>query len=137
MASTEAVVFFNKALAREFDARVKQSGQLASKMRFAGAQWAAMLSDGAWISNGHHANAMARKLAEGLRKIEGIRTLIEPEVNAVFVELAPRIAAALESRGWHFYRFIGENGYRFMCSWRTSEPEVDRLLADFQAAATA
>jgi threonine aldolase len=30
----EAVVFFNVELAREFDYRCKQGGQLASKMRF-------------------------------------------------------------------------------------------------------
>ena len=35
----EAVVFFNPELAREFDYRCKQGGQLASKMRFLSAPW--------------------------------------------------------------------------------------------------
>ena len=64
---TEAVVFFNRTLARDFDRRVKQSGQLDSKMRFAAAQWDAILRDGAWLRHAAHANAMARKLAAGLR----------------------------------------------------------------------
>src|SRR5260370_35294695 len=44
----EAVVFFNAELAREFDYRCKQGGQLASKMRFLSAPWVGMLQDGAW-----------------------------------------------------------------------------------------
>jgi threonine aldolase len=49
---SEAVVFFNRDLAREVEYRVKQSGQLASKMRFAAAQWNAVLRDGTWLRNG-------------------------------------------------------------------------------------
>lgn len=39
----DAVVFFNRELAHEFDYRCKQSGQLASKMRFLSAPWVGML----------------------------------------------------------------------------------------------
>ena len=35
----EAVIFFNRELAQEFDYRCKQAGQLASKMRFLSAPW--------------------------------------------------------------------------------------------------
>lgn len=44
----EAVVFFNKELANEFEFRCKQSGQLASKMRFLSCQWVALLESGGW-----------------------------------------------------------------------------------------
>jgi threonine aldolase len=37
--TSEAVVFFDPALAAEFDYRGKQAGQLASKMRFQSSQW--------------------------------------------------------------------------------------------------
>ena len=57
----------------------------------------------------------------------------EPEANAVFVELAPATVAALATRGWHFYRFIGEHGYRLMCSWATAPEAVDRFAADLRA----
>ena len=43
----EAVVFFNRALAAEFDYRCKQAGQLAPKMRFLAAPWVGALQDGA------------------------------------------------------------------------------------------
>ena len=52
----EAVVFFNTELAKEFDYRCKQAGQLASKMRFLSAPWVGMLQDGAWIQHAAHAN---------------------------------------------------------------------------------
>src|SRR5262249_21234677 len=35
----ELVVFFKRELARDFEYRVKQAGQLGSKMRFVAAQW--------------------------------------------------------------------------------------------------
>ena len=39
LAFGEAVIFFNRELARDFDYRCKQAGQLASKMRFLAAPW--------------------------------------------------------------------------------------------------
>ncbi len=133
MHTTEAVVFFNRPLAHEFNYRVKQGGQLASKMRFAAAQWDAMLRDGAWLKHAGHANAMARKLAAAIRKLPPLRLLVEPEVNGVFVEMPPAVYAALTARGWHFYRFIGENGYRLMCAWDTTEQDVAAFTADLAA----
>jgi len=131
--TTEAIVFFNRELAREFDYRVKQSGQLSSKMRFASAQWAAVLRDGAWLRHGAHANRQAQTLAAGLQAL-GFSLVVPTEANGVFVELPPGIAAALEARGWHFYKFIGEHGYRFMCSWETQGADVAAFLADAKAA---
>jgi len=131
--TTEAVVFFNRELAREFDYRVKQSGQLASKMRFAAAQWAAVLRDGAWLRHGAQANRQARALAEGLTAL-GFKLVAPVEANGVFVELPPALFAALEARGWHFYKFVGEHGYRLMCSWETQDADVAEFLADARAA---
>ncbi len=133
MSTSVAVVFFNRERAREFDARAKQAGQLDSKMRFATAQWCGLLEDGAWLRHAAHANAMARKLGDGLRALPGLKLIAEPEAYGVFVELPPRIAGAVAARGWQFHRFIGEHGHRFMCSWATTPDDVDRLLADFRA----
>lgn len=132
--STEAVVFFDRRRAAEFEYRVKQGGQLASKSRFAAAQWCGLLENGAWLRHAAHANAMARRLAAGLRGVPGAKLLAEPEANGVFVELPPAVVAATQARGWHFYRFIGEHGHRFMCSWATTTGQVDRLLGDLRAA---
>jgi threonine aldolase len=133
MHTTEAVVFFNPEHAREFDYRVKQSGQLASKQRFAAAQWTGMLETGAWLRHAAHANAMAQRLAAALRPWPQIRFIAEPEANGVFVEMPGAAAEALWARGWHFYRFIGENGFRLMCSWATAPETVDRFAAELRA----
>lgn len=135
MLSCEAVVFFNRDLARDFGYRVKQSGQLASKQRFASAQWVALLRDGVWLRHAAHANAMARRLADGLAALPGVRLLCPVEANGVFVSLSAAQAAGLEARGWQFLKFIGEDGYRFMCGWDTTPAAVDALLADFAASA--
>jgi threonine aldolase len=129
MTATEAVVFFNRDLAREFDYRCKQAGQLASKMRFLSAQWVGLLDGGAWLRHAGHANRMTRELAARLRQL-GLKLIAEPEVNALFVELPPSVATALKARGWHFYNFIGAQGYRLMCSWDTRESDLQQLIAD-------
>lgn len=131
--TTEAVVFFNRDLAREFEYRVKQSGQLASKMRFASAQWAAVLRDGSWLRHAAHANHQASRLAAGLRAL-GCTFVAPVEANGIFVELPPAAVTALEARGWHFYKFVGDHGYRLMCSWDTQDAEITAFLADARVA---
>ena len=130
MHSTEAVVFFDPVLAREFEYRVKQGAQLASKQRFASAQWVGMLESGAWLRHAAHANTMAKKLAGALRPIAQLKFIAATEANGVFVEMPAALAEALWARGWHFYRFIGDNGYRFMCSWATTAENIDRLVTE-------
>ena len=65
----EALVFFDKTLASEFDWQNKQAGQLASKMRFLAAPWVGLLKDGAWLRHATHANKMAQRLRRALAKI--------------------------------------------------------------------
>jgi len=128
--TTEAVVFFDPALASEFEYRVKQCGQLASKMRLQTSQWVGVLESGAWLASAAHANAMARRLAAALAGVAAVPLRRPVEANAVFVDLTPEHAQAMAQAGWHFHR-MGEAGYRLMCSWSTSEPEVDQLARDF------
>ncbi|OIQ98831.1 Low specificity L-threonine aldolase [mine drainage metagenome] len=133
MMTTEAVVFFNPKLAHEFDYRCKQAGQLASKMRLHGAQWVGMLRDGAWLRHAAHANTMAARLTSALRELPHLRFQVEPEVNALFVELPKPVADGMHRRGWHFYGFIGASGYRLMCSWATTEDTLRRFILDLKS----
>lgn len=134
MAVGEAVVFFNKTMAREFEYRCKQAGQLASKMRFLSAPWVGMLSDGAWLRHAGHANAMAALLESKLRTIPGAKILFPRQANGVFAELPAPAIEALRERGWLFYTFIGAGGCRFMCTWDTQPADVEALAADIAAA---
>ncbi|MBI5774280.1 MAG: low specificity L-threonine aldolase [Verrucomicrobia bacterium] len=126
----DAVVFFNRELAREFDYRCKQAGQLASKMRFLSAPWVGMLRDGAWLRHAAQANAMAALLGGLLREIPEVKILFPVQANAVFAELPPHVILALRAAGWKFYTFIGQGGCRLMCAWDTTEDDVRRFVAD-------
>lgn len=130
MAVGEAIIFFKKELAHEFAYRCKQSGQLASKMRFLAAPWVGMLESGAWLRNATQANRMAEKLEAGLAEVPGVEFISRRQANSVFVRLHPEVATALRTRGWRFYTFIGAGGARFMCSWDTAESDVAALIND-------
>ncbi len=129
----EAVVFFNRDLAREFEYRCKQAGQLASKMRFLSAGWVGMLKDGAWLRHAAHSNAMAARLDAAISPIPGVKKLFPREANSVFAELPLPAIEKLLAKGWRFYTFIGAGGCRFMCSWDTQAEDVDAFAADVRA----
>jgi threonine aldolase len=128
----EAVVFFNKALAREFDYRCKQAGQLASKMRYLSAPWFGLLKEGALLKHAGHANSCARHLAGTISAISGVKLVHPTEANAVFVQLPEATIAALRDMGWVFYTFIGSGHCRFMCSWATTDADIASLANDIK-----
>ncbi len=128
----ELVVFFEQDLAREFDYRIKQAGQLGSKSRFLAAAWLGLLGNDVWRKNARVANDFAQQLAKRLRDHAKIDIVFPVEANAVFVRFTNEFAAELEKRGWHFYKFIEPDVYRLMCSWATRAEEIDRLLGDIE-----
>ena len=132
MANCEAVVFFNRDLAREFDYRCKQAGQLASKMRFLASGWVGLLENDAWLKHARHANRCATTLASRLEKLTGLRAAYPVEANAIFIPMPKPLLVGLRDRGWVIYNFIGENVVRLMCSWSTTENDIDALLADIE-----
>jgi len=127
----EAVVFFDHGLAEDFEWRVKQAGQLASKMRFISAPWLGLLDGDVWLRNARHANAMAQRLYNQVCDLPGVEVLFPVQANAVFLEIGKGLQDGLRAAGWRFYTFIGEGGCRFMCAWDTQPDTVDRLAADF------
>jgi threonine aldolase len=129
----EAVIFFNKKLAEDFEYRCKQAGQLASKMRFIAAQWYGLLNNNTWINNATHSNECAKYLESKLKQIEGLEILFPREANSVFVKFPKEVVEALHKKGWHFYTFIGVTGARLMCSWNTTEKRIDELTTDIKA----
>lgn len=136
MAVSEAVLFFDRALADGFDYRCKQAGQLASKMRFLSAPWVGMLESGAWLRNARHANTCARRLAEQVVGLPGVSLMFPVQANSVFIHAQPAVLERLRACGWRFYTFIG-GGARFMFAWDADMAEVDRLAADIKACAGA
>lgn len=133
----EAVVFFRRDLSEDFAWRVKQAGQLASKMRFVTAPWLGLLEGGAWLANARHANAMAARLRDRITAVPGVRLMFPVEANAVFAEIPLPLQAALRDKGWRFHAFVGATGCRLMCAWDTMPETIDRFAADLAAAAVA
>jgi threonine aldolase len=134
--SGELVVLFRRELAREFDYRVKQAGQLASKMRFQAAPWRGILAGDVWLRNATNANRAARNLAKRLRDNVGIDVVFPVEANAVFLRMNDETVRGLQARGWRFFKFIEPDVYRLMCSWSVTEKNVDDFVADMQECAT-
>jgi threonine aldolase len=134
MAVGEAVLFFDRALATDFDYRCKQAGQLASKMRFLAAPWVGMLESGAWLTNAQHANHCARYFAERIKEIPNVTADPGVDANAVFLTTSEAILERLRKRGWKFYTFIG-GAARIMFSWDADLKRVDALIADLKECA--
>lgn len=131
MAVGEAILFFDPRLAKDFDYRCKQAGQLASKMRFLAAPWVGMLESGAWLFNAAHGNACAKRLEAQILDIPSVAPLFPVEANAVFLSASPQVLEGLRQRGWRFYTFIGGGG-RFMFAWDADPDRVDALAADIR-----
>ena len=128
----EAVVFFDPADVGDFEYRRKKAGHLISKMRFVSAQLEAYL-DGGWLARAAHANALARRLAEGLQSVEGAVLAHPVEANAVFVSLPDGLVRRLKDGGAQFYLWGppagGRSLVRLVTSFATPEADVERLVA--------
>lgn len=127
----EAVVFFNPELAREFEYRCKQGGQLASKMRFLSAPWVGMLSEGAWLRHARQANAMARRLEKAISTLPQVEIAYPVQSNAVFAKIPANAVQRMHQRGWKFYTgVVTPEESRLMCSWDTTPEDVDAFAKD-------
>ena len=123
----EAIVMFDRSLARRIDNRLKQAGQTASKTRFLSAPLLGLLESNAWDDGAAHANLMAQRLAEGIASRSAFVLAHPVEANAVFVRMPPEAHQRLNALGWACYRF-DDGSVRFVCSWATDEAAVDELL---------
>ncbi|ANB13189.1 threonine aldolase GLY1 [Sugiyamaella lignohabitans] len=131
MALGEAVIFFTKIENEDFDARIKQAGQLASKMRFLTAPWIGMLTNDVWLKNARHSNQCAQYFASKLRDIPEIKIILPVEANAVFASFPPALTEQLHSLHWHFYEII-ESSNRFMFAWDSTTARIDEFVADIR-----
>jgi threonine aldolase len=125
----EAVIFFTPELAEEFQYRRKQMGQLASKMRFAAVQFTALLTDDLWLANARHANAMARRLADGLAAVPGVALTQRVEANAVFATVPADRVADLERGGAFYVWDARRTEIRLVCAFDTTPEDVDQFVA--------
>jgi len=132
----EAVVLMRPEHAADFRFLRKQTLQLASKMRFISAQLEALLGGDLWLRAAGNANRMAGRLGAAIEALDGA-TLAHPvQANGVFAWLPdPAIDGLLETMPgdppFHRWpsseRVEGSSLIRLLCSWDTSEADVDEL----------
>jgi len=131
----EAVCFLTPGLADRFKFERKSGGQLASKMRFIGAQFAAVYGSSTWHELAANANEKAARLAVGARAA-GVELVWEPQANEVFA-LIPTASVPVLQAVTDFYDWEtrGEATIvRWVCSWDTTDEDVDRFIAAIPAA---
>ncbi|HEV2719672.1 MAG TPA: beta-eliminating lyase-related protein [Thermoanaerobaculia bacterium] len=128
--TADMIVLFRTELAEELSIRIHRSGHRPSKMRFLSAQLEAYLRDDLWLRNARHANRMAARLAAGIAPhvVNGV------DANIVFVRFPPARAERLRGEGFLFsaWPIFGDDVYRLVTGWATTEADVDALVAIVQ-----
>lgn len=127
----ELMVIFRKELTAEVARRAHRSGHRLSKTRFLSAQMEAYLTDDLWLRNARHANALAARLASGLREAKGVELLRPVDANILVVRFDPAVVTKLRERGMLFYDWnvLGPGAVRLVAGFSTADWEVEQFLA--------
>jgi threonine aldolase len=139
--AAEAVIFFNKELAETAPYRRMRGGHLISKGRLLSSQFTGWLADDHWLELAAKANAAAKRLAAGLRRLPHLRLAWKVDGNELFVVMSEKLEQKLLAQGFKFYRWRhlsmdpkampkkGEVLCRFVCSYQTENAAIDQFIA--------
>ena len=108
--AAEAAVLFDRGLATTFAYRRKRGGHLLSKMRFLAVQFEAYLENDLWLEHARHANAMGKRLADGLAGVPGAEFRHPVEGNEIFVALPRSLDPRARGR-WLRVSSLGRRGF--------------------------
>ena len=125
--AAEAVVFFDLALARDFELRRKRAGHLLSKSRYVAAQLSAYVEGGLWRRNAERTNRLAQQIGTAAG-----RALLHPvEANEVFIGLGVERRRALREAGFQFLDWGADAAgeARFVVAWDQPEGDAPALCA--------
>ena len=127
--AAEAIIFFNPELVGNLPFLMKRAGHLLSKMSFVSAQLDAYITNDVWIKNAKHANAMGKKLSQGLEKHKNIKIAYPTDANEVFVKIPKDIIDQLNSEGYTINDDEWDgNAVRLVTAWNTDPTDVDTFL---------
>jgi threonine aldolase len=131
----EAIVVLNPDASTGLPYLRKLNMQLSSKMRFVSAQLIALLTDDLWLRSASHANAMASRLRSALEaalatsEIRGLGFSQETQASAIFATLPDGAADRLRET-FRFYDWdAARNEVRWMCSFDTTDADIDAFVA--------
>ena len=126
----EAIIINNTKLNEDFRFHIKQKGGMLAKGRLIGIQFSEMFKNDLFFDMGKHANAMAKKLAEGIA-VKNFGFLTEPSSNQIFPIFPNEIIEKLQ----HEFDFFvwqkmdnEKSAIRLVTSWATPEEQVDNFL---------
>ena len=130
----EAVVFSNSALAEDFRYMIKQRGAMLAKGRLLGVQFCALLRDGLYFNIASHANQMADKIRDTLKRL-GYSLFVPGTTNQIFPVLPDALLGKLAEN----FSFTEQErvdsthrAVRFCTSWATTEENVNALCAELE-----
>jgi len=121
----EAVLIFNKTLAGNFKYFRKQGMQLASKMRYVGAQFNAFFADDLWLKSAAHANKMAQLLYQKVNSIVGVEVTQKVQANGVFAKIPQSVIQKLQEEYFFYVWDEHTNEVRWMCSFDTTADDIN------------
>ena len=138
----EAIVCFNREDAAVIPHLRKRGANLFSKSNFVSQQFGRWLEDDLWLDLARHANGLAGKLADAVRRSNDARLAWETGGNQLFIVMTDEKAEALRAAGAKFYDWDtpqdmedaigeGEKIRRFITSFATTEEDIARVAALF------
>jgi threonine aldolase len=127
--AAEAIIFFKPELVGNLAFLMKRAGHLLSKMSFVSAQLDAYISNNVWLKNAKHANAMGKKLSEGLNRHKNIKLAYPTDANEIFVKMPKDIIDQLNSEGYTINDDEWDgNAVRLVTAWNTDSSDIDTFL---------
>ena len=127
--AAEAIIFFKPELVGNLAFLMKRAGHLLSKMSFVSAQLDAYISNNVWLKNAKHANAMGKKLSEGLNRHKNIELTYPTDANEIFVKIPKDIIDQLNSEGYTINDDEWDgNAVRLVTAWNTDSSDIDTFL---------
>ena len=125
----ECVVVLNPSAVHSIKYLRKSAMQLASKMRFISVQFQALLGTDLWLRNARHSNAMAQRLYQAVKDVEGLQIPRPVQANQVFAVLPKEVTERLQKR-FRFYTWNEHTGeVRWMTCFDTEEQDIDTFAA--------
>lgn len=131
----EAILVFTPEKVKDLAILRQRAGHVVSKARFVAAQFEGYFENDGWLATAAHANAMAARLSDGLRRNGIARLAWESTANEVFPILPKGALPALQEAGAAFHEWpargirADETCVRLVTSFATTEDEVDRFLS--------
>ncbi|MDA7712652.1 low specificity L-threonine aldolase [Candidatus Pelagibacter sp.] len=127
--AAEAIIFFKPELVGNLPFLMKRAGHLLSKMSFVSAQLDAYITNEVWLRNAKHANAMGKKLSQGLDQHKNIELAYPTVANEIFVKIPKDIIDQLNSEGYTINddEWDGK-AVRLVTAWNTNLSDIETFL---------